>query len=84
MAEMYEVLAEPPLAIATVIDRHRDNCPRGCTEHKHERVDVELGGTFDVAHLHPRTNVDALVHSGLIRKVEPATAKGSGKQDEKK
>jgi hypothetical protein len=77
MAEEYEVLAEPPLAIATVIDRHADDCPHGCAEHKHERVDVELGGVFDLAHLEPGTNVDVLVQAGLIRKVEAKKAKAS-------
>lgn len=79
MAEEYEVLAEPPLAIATVIDRHRDDCPHGCTDHKHERVDVEIGGTFELTHLEPGTNVDVLVQAGLIRKV--AAKKKAGPAD---
>jgi hypothetical protein len=72
VADMYEVLAEQPLAILTIKDPHGDLCPHGCTAHKHEQIEVEHGGTFDLADLPAGTNVDVLVQAGLIRKAQPA------------
>lgn len=71
MADMYEVLAEQPLAILTIKDPHNDLCPHGCAEHRHEQVEVEYGGSFDVADLPAGTNVDVLIQAGLIRKATP-------------
>lgn len=74
MAEMYEVLAEQPLAILTILDPHNDLCPHGCKDHKHEQIEVEHGGTFDAADLPAGTLLDVLVSAGLIRKAQPKLA----------
>lgn len=75
MAEVYEVLAEEPLAIDTVKDPHNASCLADCADHKHEHREVTYGQTFDVADIWPRNaNVAVLVSAGLVRKVEPKPA----------
>lgn len=82
MADMYEVLAEEPLAIDTVKDPHGDDCAPSCTVHRHEHREVTYGQTFDVADIWPReANVDVLVGAGLIRKVEPKPEPKPAKKD---